>query len=94
MRYVTIPGLLPTIVILFILTVGSMLTVGFEKVFLMYNPGIYDVSDVISTYVYRRGIIGLDYSYATAVGLFNSVVNFGLLMGANALTRKAGHGLW
>ncbi len=94
MHYVTIPGLLPTIVILFILTVGSMMNVGFEKVFLMYNPGTYETADVISTYTYRRGIIGLDYSYATAVGLFNSVVNFGLLFGANALTKRMGHGLW
>jgi len=93
-RYVTIPGILPTIVILFILAVGNIMTVGFEKVFLMYSPGTYETADVISTYTYRRGILGLDYSYATAVGFFNSVVNFGLLIGANALARKAGHGLW
>ena len=92
--YITIPGLLPTITILFILAVGSIMSVGFEKVYLMSNPSTYETSDVITTYVYRRGIIGMDYSYATAVGMFNSLVNFGLLMGANTLTRKAGHGLW
>lgn len=94
LRYVTLPGLLPTIVILFILSVGSIMSVGFEKVFLMQNPGIYETSDVISTYVYRRGILGMDYSYATAVGLFNSAVNFLLLMVANYSTKRAGHGLW
>ena len=92
--HVTIPGILPTIVIMFILTVGSLFTVAFEKVLLMYNPGVYEKADVIATYVYRRGILGMDYSYSTAVGMFNSVANFILLLGANYLSRKAGHGLW
>ena len=93
-RYITIPGLLPTIVILFILAMGRIMSIGFEKVFLMHNPGTYATADVISTYVYRRGIISADYSYATAVGFFNSIVNFILLLSANWLTKKAGYGLW
>lgn len=93
-RYITIPGLLPTIVILFVLSVGAIMSVGAEKVFLMYNPGTYETADVIATYTYRRGILGMDYSYATAVGLFNSVVNVGLLVGANYAVKRVGHGLW
>jgi putative aldouronate transport system permease protein len=93
-RFITIPCLLPTIVILFILAVGQIMNVGFEKVFLMYNPGTYETADVISTYVYRRGILGMDYSYATAVGLFNSVVNFGMLVGANSAVKRVGYSLW
>ena len=87
--YITIPGILPTIMILFILSVGNIMSVGFEKVFLMYNPGTYEVADVITTYVYRRGILGLDYSYATAVGLFNSAVNLLFLASANYMSRRA-----
>lgn len=93
-KYVTIPGILPTIIILFILSMGTMMNVGFEKVFLMYNPGTYETADVISTYVYRRGILGMDYSYATAVGLFNSIINFLFLIGANYMARKGETSLW
>jgi len=93
-RYITIPCLMPTIAILFILAVGRLMSVGFEKVFLMYNPATYETADVISTYIYRRGIISMDYSYGIAVGLFNSIINFMLLMLANYGARKAGYGLW
>ena len=94
-RFITIRGIMPTIVILFILAIGNMMSVGFEKVFLMYSPSTYETGDVINTYVYRRGIIGMDYSYSTAVGLFNSIVNFVLLIGANTLSRKVGDtSLW
>lgn len=92
--HITLPGILPVIVILFILQIGSLMNVGFEKVFLMYNPGTYETADVISTYIYRRGIIGMDYSYATTVGIFNSAVNFILLILANYSVRKVGYGLW
>ena len=94
MRHVTLPGIMPTIIILFILQIGSMMNVGFEKVFLMYNPGTYETADVISTYVYRRGILGMDYSYAAAVNLFNSAVNLCLLLAVNRAARKTGQGLW
>lgn len=85
---VTLPGLMPTITVLFILRMGSVLNVGFEKVLLLYSEATYDVADVISTYVYRRGILNTDYSYATAVGLFNSVVNVAFLIAANMLSKK------
>ena len=85
---VTIPNLLPIIMVLFILRMGGILNVGFEKIILLYNANIYSVADVISTFVYRRGIIDAAYSYATAVGLFNSVVNIVFLVAANSLSRK------
>jgi len=86
--HVTIPGLAPTIHILFILRMGGILNVGFEKVMLLYKEATYEVADVISTYVYRRGIVGNATSYAAAVGLFNSVVNVLFLVGTNALSRR------
>jgi putative aldouronate transport system permease protein len=86
--HITLPGLMPTITVLFILRMGSVLNVGFEKVLLLYSEATYEVGDVISTYVYRRGIMQADYSYATAVGLFNSVVNVAFLLAANMLSKK------
>lgn len=88
MWHVTIPGILPAIIILFILNVRRIVTVGFEKVYLMYNPAIYETADVISTYVYRRGILNADYSYSTAVGLFNAVISFVIIVIVNAAARK------
>ena len=88
MWHVTIPNLLPIIMVLFILRMGGMLNVGFEKIILLYNEAIYEVSDVISTYVYRRGILESSFSFATAVGLFNSIVNVCFLVTANKLSRK------
>jgi len=85
---VTLPNLLPIIMVLFILRMGGILNVGFEKIILLYNASIYSVADVISTFVYRRGIEDAVYSYATAVGLFNSVVNVAFLVAANTLSRK------
>jgi len=86
--YVTLPGILPTIVILFILRMGSIMNVGFEKVYLMYNPLTYETADVISTYVYRKGLLEMDYSYGAAVGLFNSLINFMFVVMANQLSKK------
>lgn len=86
--HVNIPGILPTIVILLILQMGSLMGVGFEKVFLMQNDLNMDSSDVISTYVYRSGILGAQYSFSAAVGLFNSVVNFILLISVNFISRR------
>lgn len=86
--HVTIPGIMSTIVIMFILRVGSMMNVGFEKIILLYNPATYDTADVISSFVYRYGMLQGNYSYSTAVGLFNSVVNFALLFGVNAFSRR------
>ncbi|MDR0396670.1 MAG: ABC transporter permease subunit [Oscillospiraceae bacterium] len=86
--HITIPGLAPTIVILFILRMGGILNVGYEKVLLLYSDPTYEVADVISTYVYRRGILGTAVSYSTAVGLFNSVVNVVFLLGTNWISRR------
>jgi putative aldouronate transport system permease protein len=88
MFHITLPNLLPTIMVLFILRMGGILNVGFEKIILLYNEGIYEVADVISTYVYRRGIIQAAFSYASAVGLFNSLVNVFFLVTANQLSRR------
>lgn len=85
---ITLPGLLPTITILFILKMGGILNVGFEKILLLYSPTTYEVADVISTYVYRIGILEANFSYSTAIGLFNSIVNIIFLCATNAISRK------
>lgn len=85
---ITLPGLMPTIIVMFILSTGFIMNVSLEKVLLLYNPSIYSVADVISTHVYRRGIIEASYSYAAAVGLFNSLVNCTLLLLTNKLSKK------
>ena len=86
--HITLPSIAPTIIILLILRIGNLLTLGWEKIVLLYNPMIYETADVISTYVYRRGLIMFEYSFGTAVGLFNSAINFVLLISANAVSRK------
>lgn len=86
--HITLPGIAPTIIILLILKIGNLLSVGWEKIVLLYNPMIYDTADVISTYVYRRGLLMFEYSFGAAVGLFNSIVNFALLVTANAVSRR------
>lgn len=86
--HIDLPGIMPTVVILLILNVGSIMNVGFEKVFLLQNNLNMPSSDVISTYVYRMGILGAQYSFSTAVGLFNSVINFILLVVVNAVSRR------
>ena len=93
--YVSFPGLVPIIIVQLIMRVGNILTMGFEKVFLLYNPLTYDTADIISTYIYRQGLELTNYSYGTAVGLFNSAVNLLILVLANRLSRKAtGESLW
>jgi putative aldouronate transport system permease protein len=93
--HITLPCLLPTITILFILKIGGLMSVGFEKIFLLYNPTTYEVADVISTFNYRKGLVEFDYSFSTAVGLFNSAINIILLVTANTISRKANEtSLW
>ncbi|MFK7694947.1 ABC transporter permease [Paenibacillus sp. HJGM_3] len=93
--HINLPGILPTIIILLIMNVGSILGVGFEKVFLMQNSLNMESSDIIATYVYRSGILEAQYSFSSAVGLFNSVVNFIMLVTVNYIARKAGEtSLW
>jgi putative aldouronate transport system permease protein len=93
--HVNIPGIMPTVVILFILEIGGLLSVGFEKVFLMQNPLNLEASEVISTYVYKVGLLQVQYSFSAAVGLFNSVINFILLIAVNASVKRLGQSsLW
>ncbi|OQB12672.1 MAG: putative multiple-sugar transport system permease YteP [Firmicutes bacterium ADurb.Bin193] len=93
--HVTLPGIAPTIVILLILNIGKIMSEGFEKVILLYNQNIYETADIISSFVYRRGLIESDYSFSAAVGLFNSVVNLILISTANAVSRRVNEtSLW
>lgn len=92
---VTIPGILPTIIIMLILRLGHMMSVGAEKIILLYNPTTYVTADVISSFVYRRGLLESDYSFSTAVGLFNSIINYTFLFVANAISRRVSEtSLW
>ena len=88
MVYITIPMISQTIVMLFIMQLGGIMSVGFEKVFLMYSPAVYETADVVSTYVYRKGIESNNYGFGSAVGLFNSVINFAFVFIANQVCRK------
>ena len=93
--HVTIPGILPTIIIMFILRVGQFMSVGYEKILLLYSPSIYDTADVISTFVYRKGLVESNFSFSAAVGLFNSVVNFALVFSVNKFSaKKSETSLW
>lgn len=86
--HVTIPCILPTIIIMLIMRVGQIMGVGYEKTILLYDGAIFDVADIISTYVYRMGLQNRQFSFSTAVGLFNSVVNFILVIIANQISKK------
>ena len=88
MWHVTLPGIKPTIVILLIMQIGKMMSVGYEKIILLYNEAIYETADVISTFVYRRGLLEFNWSFSTAVNLLNSILNFILVYLANAICRK------
>lgn len=93
--YITIPSIMPTIIIMLVLRIGKMLNIAFETVLLLYQPATYSTSDVISTYVYRTGMLSQDFGLSTAVGLFNAVVGFILIFGANRLSKKiTDSGLW
>ena len=92
---VTLPSMLPTILIMLILKTGNMISIGYEKVLLLYNTMTYEVADVFSTFVYRKGLLGTDYSYGAAVGLFEAFVAMALLLISNyASKRMGGKGLW
>ena len=93
--HVTLPGILPTIVLMLILKVGYILDTGFEQVLVFYNPAVYDKADIIQTYVYRIGLGQANFSLATALGLFNAVVAFILVVGANTVSKKTlGRSIW
>jgi putative aldouronate transport system permease protein len=93
--HITVPGISPTIVVMLILRVGSMMSLDFERIILLYNPVIYETADVISSYVYRKGLMERDYSFSTAVDFFNSIINFSLVILANGISRRANEtSLW
>jgi putative aldouronate transport system permease protein len=94
-RYVTLPSIAPTISIMLIMQLGKLMSLGYEKIILLYNGSTYETADVISSYVYRRGILNNDFSYSTAVGLFQSVVGVLLLICSNTITKKLSeNSLW
>lgn len=93
--HITLPGIRPTMVVLLILNIGTFMAVGFEKVLLLYNPLLYSTADVISTYLYRIGIGSSQFSYATAIGLFEAIIGLTLILSANAISKRAvGTSLW
>jgi putative aldouronate transport system permease protein len=93
--HITLPSIAPTIIILLILNIGRMMSEGAEKVILLYNPNTYETADLISSFVYRRGLVESNYSFSSAVGLFNSVVNLILLGSANYISKKVNEtSLW
>jgi len=95
MWHVDLPALAPTIIILLILQVGSLMSVGYEKVYLMQNATNLTTSEIISTYTYKVGLQDAQYSYSAAIGLFNNVINFVLLVTVNTITKKlSGTALW
>ncbi|MBT9777474.1 ABC transporter permease subunit [Clostridium sp. MCC353] len=85
---VTLPGITPTIVIMLIMKIGQMMSMGHEKTILLYNPSTYETADIISSYVYRVGLLEQDWSYSTAIGLFNSAINLILIIFANRVSKK------
>ena len=92
---ITLPGIKATTIILLILSLGNMMSVGFEKIILLYSPATYETADVISTYVYRMGLQNAQYSFSAAVGLFNSLINISLLIGCNWISKKVTDvGIW
>lgn len=93
--HITLPGIAPTIVILLIMNIGRMMSEGYEKVILLYNPNTYETADLISSFVYRRGLVDANYSFSSAVGLFNSLVNLILILSANYISRRVNEtSLW
>lgn len=93
--HVTLPGIRPTMVTLLILNIGAFMAVGFEKILLIYNPMTYPTADVISTYLYRVGLVSNNFSYAAAIGLFEALIGLTLILSANAISRRAvGASLW
>ncbi len=93
--HIDIPTIMPTMVILLIMSCGNIMNVGYEKVYLMQNDLVIDTAEVISTYVYKIGLINNQFSFSTAIGLMNNVINFIVLVAANKLSNKIfGSGLW
>lgn len=93
--YITIPGIIPTVIVMLLLRLGTIMTIGWQKVLLLYTGATYETADVLGTYIYRRGILGADWAFATAVGVFQSVVGLLFVVGSNALSRRVSEtSLW
>jgi putative aldouronate transport system permease protein len=93
--HITVPSIIPTIIVLLILRMGQLMTVGHEKIILLYNSSIYETADVIATFVYRKGLLDFNWSYGTAIGLFNSIINLMLVVTANTISRRVNEtSLW
>ena len=86
--HVTLPGIVSTIIVMLILRIGNIMSLGHEKVILLYGPSTFETADIISSFVYRYGLTGMKYSYSTAVGLFQSVINLILIVGSNTVSKK------
>jgi putative aldouronate transport system permease protein len=94
-RYVTLPGIYPVVTIMMVLAIGKLINDDFDQVFNLYNPAVYSVGDVLSTYTYRMGLVNMEYSFATAVGLFKNLISLAMVLGANAIARRLNdYGLW
>lgn len=95
MRHITLPAMTPVITIMLIFAVGRLVNDDFDQVFNLYNPAVMEVGDVLGTYTYRMGLVNMEYSFATAVGLFRNVVAFVLIVSANAIAKRINeYGLW
>ncbi|MCU6711878.1 ABC transporter permease subunit [Paenibacillus sp. J5C_2022] len=95
MLHITLPSIMPMVIILFILRLGGILNAGFDQILNLYNPLVYEVADIIDTYVYRSGLEQFQFDYATAVGLFKNIIGVTFILGANAIIRrKSEHGIW
>ena len=93
--HITLPGIAPVVTIMFLLRIGQLLTVDYQMILLLYSPAIYEKADVLGTYIYRRGIVGADFSFATAVGLFQAAVGLVFIVGANWIAKRVGDtSLW
>jgi len=93
--HITLPGISTTVITMLLLRIGSIMGIGYEKIILLYNEGIYETADVISSFVYRKGLVNYEWSYSTAVGLFNSCINFIAIMIFNKISKKVTEvGLW
>ena len=95
LRYITLPSLMPTITIMLILRVGNVMVAGFDQIFNLYNPAVYKTADIIDTFVYRYGIGQMKYSLSTAVGLFQNLIGFVMVVGMNFVANKINDsGIW
>ena len=93
--HITIPSIIPVIIVLFILSVGRLLNAGFDQIFNLYNPMVYNVADIIDTYVYREGLLGGRFGYGAAVGVFKNIIGMTLVIGTNAIVRRfSEYGIW